>query len=364
MALSEPSTVASGEAPGRPSSVPPDHRFHSLRVAGVVQETTEAISFGLEVPEDLRSAFAYEPGQFCTFRVLVDGESYIRCYSMSSAPAVDDELRVTVKRVPGGTVSNWLLEHLTPGSIVDVARPAGFFRLGAEERDFVAFSAGSGITPVLSLVKTALVTTSRRVRLLYANQDHGAVIFRAELDALAHQFGDRCTVTHHLDVEHGLVGPDAVRAFTDGAEGAECYVCGPGPFMEVVETTLLADGFDPPRIHIERFTPDELPPLTEAAEGAATTTRITIELGGRTASADHYPGTTILQTARQLEMAPPSSCESGSCATCMAKLLGGTASMRVNNALTDDEVADGWVLTCQALPTSATVQVSYDCEEG
>ena len=364
MSLSEPRSVASGESPAPPTSVAPDHRFHPLRVASVARETAEAISFVLQVPDDLRSAFAYESGQFCTFRVWVDGQPHVRCYSMSSAPAVDDELRVTVKRVPGGTVSNWLHDHLAPGSMVDVARPAGFFRLGAEERDLMAFSAGSGITPVLSLVKSALATTSRRVRLLYANQDHRAVIFRDELDDLVDRFGERCTVAHHLDVEHGLVGPDAVRAFAEGAVGAECYVCGPAPFMDVVERTLLADGFEPPRIHIERFTPDELPAIAEADGDAATTTHLTIEVGGRTASADHYPGTTILQTARQMELAPPSSCESGSCATCMAKLIRGTASMRVNNALTEDEVADGWVLTCQALPTSATVQVSYDCEEG
>ena len=357
MALSEPGTVA--------RVVSPDHSYHPLRVDRVVRETADATSFVLQVPEDLRPVFAYESGQFCTFRVWVDGAPLVRCYSMSSAPEVDDELRITVKRTPGGTVSNWFHDHLAPGSIVDVARPAGFFRLGTEERDVVAFSAGSGITPVLSLMKTALATTGRRVRLLYANRDHDAVIFRDELDALVHRYGDRCVVTHHLDVEQGLVGPDTVRALADVVgEGAECYLCGPGPFMEVVERTLLADGVEPPRIHIERFTPGEWVEEPAAGDGPTTGTRVTIELGGRTASTDHYPGTTILQTARQLELGPPSSCESGSCATCMAKLLEGTASMRVNNALTPDEVADGWVLTCQALPTSPTVRVSYDCEEG
>jgi 3-ketosteroid 9alpha-monooxygenase subunit B len=357
MALSQPGSVA--------REVPPDHSYHPLRVGRVVQETAEATSFVLQVPEDLRPAFAYESGQFCTFRVRVDGEPHVRCYSISSAPAVDDELRVTVTRIPGGTVSNWIHDHLAPGSVVEVARPAGFFRLGADDRDVLAFSAGSGITPVLSLMKTALATTERRVRLLYANQDHGSVIFRAELDALVHRYGDRCTVVHHLDVERGLVGPEAVRAVADGAGDAECYVCGPGPFMDVVEATLLADGVQPPRIHIERFTPAAGVPDPEPVPdaGPAMATRITIELGGRTASTDHYPGTTILQTARQLELAPPFSCESGSCATCMAKLVEGTASMRVNNALTAEEVVDGWILTCQALPTSPTVRVSYDCEE-
>ena len=220
---------------------------------------------------------------------------------------MDDELRVTVKRAPGGTVSNWMHDHLAPGSVVEVARPAGFFRLGAEDGDVVAFSAGSGITPVLSLMKTALATTARRVRLLYANQDHDAVIFRSELDALVRRYGERCTVRHHLDVDHGLVGPDAVRAFAEGADGrrvlrvrarhrswtwwsAPCSPTGvdrrPDPHRAVHPRCVGAGAGDRRR------------------RPAATATRITIELDGRTASTEHYPGTTILQTARQLEYGP------------------------------------------------------------
>jgi ferredoxin-NADP reductase len=354
MALSEPRTGAQG--------VPTDHRFHPLRVVGIERETADACSVRLDVPADLGPTFAYEAGQFCTFRVWVDGHPHIRCYSMSSSPAVDADLRVTVKRTPGGVVSTWINDQLTPGDVLDVARPTGFFRL-AGEGEVVLFSAGSGITPVLSLLKTALATTSRPVRLLYANRDFDAVIFRSELDALRALHGSRFTLTHHLDVDRGLIGSDAIRAFTEGVEDPDYYLCGPAPFMEVVESTLLADSVGPGRIHIERFTPEEWRP--EAAPGEATgeTPRITIELDGSMETTDHHPGTTILQTARQMGMAPPFSCESGSCATCMARLLEGTVSMHVNNALTDDEVADGWVLTCQALPTSPLVHVAYGYEE-
>ncbi|MGH9095927.1 MAG: flavin reductase family protein, partial [Acidimicrobiales bacterium] len=151
--------------------------------------------------------------------------------------------------------------------------------------------------------------------------------------------------------------------FTDGARDPECYVCGPGPYMDIVETTLLAGGVDAGRIHIERFTPAEWVPEPEPGDSSLGAARITIELDGRTQATDHHPGTTILQTARQMGMSPPFSCESGSCATCMARLREGTASMHVNNALTDDEVAAGWVLTCQALPTSPLVHVTYGYEE-
>lgn len=356
MALSEPLA----DAP----SVPADHRFHPLRVSGVTRETADARSLGLEVPADLRPTFAYEAGQFCTFRVWVDGQPHIRCYSMSSAPAVDTELRVTVKRTPDGVVSNWINDHLAPGDVLDVARPTGLFRL-AGEGEVVLFSAGSGITPILSLLKTALATTSRPVRLLYANRDLDAVIFRSELDAVQTRHGSRFTLAHHLDVDRGLIDSDAVRAFADGAEDPEYYVCGPGPFMETVESTLLAGGVDAGRIHIERFTIEAWrpEPEPEPVDASLATSRITIELDGRTQATDHHPGTTILQTARQMGMSPPFSCEAGSCATCMARLLEGTASMHVNNALTDDEVADGWVLTCQALPTSPIVHVAYGYEE-
>jgi 3-ketosteroid 9alpha-monooxygenase subunit B len=353
MALLEPATNARRVS---------DHGYHQVRVADVIVETADACSFVLDIPEDLHADFAYESGQFCTFRIWVDEQPYIRCYSMSSAPATDSQLRVTVKRTLDGVVSNWMNDHLKPGDLLEVARPAGFFQLGPHAGDLVAFSAGSGITPVLSLLKTALATTARQVRLLYANRDADAIILRAEIDELRSSHRGRCTVSHHLDVESGFVGAEQIRTFAGAAsEDAQFYICGPGPFMDLVEHTLRASGVDEARIHIERFTPAEPPPEDDAAvEGTATTSRVTIALNGRTDSVDHHPGTTILQTARQMGMAPPFSCEMGSCATCMAMLREGTVTMHVNNALTPDEVEEGWVLTCQSVPTSPSVTVVYE----
>jgi ferredoxin-NADP reductase len=252
MAVSRPVAGGTGAAH--------DHAFHPLRVARVIRETADANSYVLELPDDLRPAFAYEAGQFCTFRVRVDGQPHLRCYSMSSSPAVDRDMVVTVKRTPGGVVSNFVHDHLGAGDVVEVTRPAGVFRLTASDEDVVAFSAGSGITPVHSLLKTALSSTARQVRLFYANRDHDSIIFRAELDALGAQHGDRLTVTHHLDAERGLVQPDAVRDVASVNWGSEFYVCGPGPFMDIVEEALLSGGVAPEQIHIERFTPTELVP--------------------------------------------------------------------------------------------------------
>jgi ferredoxin-NADP reductase len=289
--------------------------------------------------------------------VVVGGTAFIRCYSMSSTPALGEPLQVTVKRVPDGVVSNWMIDHLAAGDVVEVAPPAGFFQL-AGESDVIAFGAGSGITPIFSLLKTALACTNRNVHLLYANRDRDSVIFGAAIDDLAKEHRDRFSVTHHLDGEHGFVGAEAVRAIAANVADAEFYICGPTPFMDVVEATLLEDGVEPRRIHIERFTPAA--PTAVASESASTYgTQVTIELDGRTDVAEHRAGTTILQTARQLGMSPPFSCESGSCATCMARIIEGEVSMHVNNALTPDEVDEGWILTCQSVPTTPTVHVVY-----
>ena len=338
-----------------------DHGFHAVRIGRVVEETAEASSFVLDVPRDLVADFAYEAGQFCTFRAEIDGAAHLRCYSMSSTPGVDTELQVTVKRVPGGLVSNWMLDHLSAGDEVDVTLPAGVFRLTDRADEVVAFAGGSGITPVISIIKQALATTDRPVRLLYANRDADSTIFRAELEDLATSHPGRFRLEHHHDVDGGFLDVDGVRAFAADLAGADVYICGPGPFMDLVESTLLDDGVVPERIHIERFTPAE--PLADPSTAQADSTMVTIELDGRTDTVEHRAGTTILQTARQMGMSPPFSCESGSCATCMGKLLEGTVAMKCNNALDDDEVAEGWILTCQSVPTSATISVRYGYDD-
>jgi ferredoxin len=197
------------------------------------------------------------------------------------------------------------------------------------------------------------------VHLLYANRDRDSVIFADELDRLVARYPDRFAVTHRLDVEQGFVDGDTVRPFAGIATDAEYFICGPPPFMDIVEGVLLGADLGAAPIHIERFTPPETT-ASEPSPVASTRSRVTIELGGRTDSVEHHPGTTILQTARQMGMTAPSSCESGSCATCMARLVEGEVKMHVNDALTDDEVTEGWILTCQSVPTSASVHVVYE----
>ena len=338
-----------------------DHGYHPLLVKQVVQETADTRSYVLDVPAELRDAYTYRAGQFCTFRVHVEDQEQLRCYSMSSSPETDPDLTVTVKRVPGGVVSNWFHDAIAEGDVVECTRPAGVFCLRDNTQTVVAFCGGSGITPVLGLAKSTLSSTARPVALLYANRTADSVIFDADLDRLAHEHPGRLAVTHHLDSDAGLLTHEAVTAYASPyLDDADFYLCGPTPFMELVETALLDLGVDADRILVERFgaaVPQPPLPVTDQDEVPAT---VTLVLKGREHEVGYVRGDTILETARRGGLQPPYSCEAGNCATCMAVLREGCAKMHTNNALTDDEVAEGWVLTCQAVLSGPTATVEYE----
>ncbi len=291
----------------------------------------------------------------------------MRCYSMSSSPHTDAELTMTVKRVAGGRVSNWMLDEVAEGDVLSLTAPAGVFTLGPRTTPVVAFSGGSGITPVFSVIKSALATTERPVRLLYANRGVDSIIFRAELDALAQAHPDRLEVVHHLDAADGFVHSNGVAEFVGADLDADFYICGPAPFMDVVEDALAQAHVPSEQVFIERFAFAstarlDAPPAEPAgaADADGGTETVVIVLGGRQHPVHYQPGETLLETARRAGLRPPFSCEAGSCATCMAHLQVGEATMRVNNALTPEEVAEGWVLTCQGVPASTEVTVVYE----
>lgn len=334
--------------------------FAPLRIKRVVRETADAVSLVLDVPDHCSARFEYQAGQFLTLRVDLDGRELRRCYSMSSAP-VEDELRITVKRDPGGLVSNWLNDTAAEGAELHAAPPEGRFVLrGDVDDDLVAFAGGSGITPIMSLVRTALTNTSRRVRLFYANRCRDSVIFADVLTQLAQQHPTRFEVFFHYDDERGVVTPAAVVPLV-GGNVADYYVCGPTPFMNTVETAVLEAGVVPSRLHLERFQVAPAPADPVDVVGADVhTDEVVIVLDRKTTVASYRAGDTLLQTARSAGLRAPSSCETGSCGTCMAKIVEGTARMLNNDALDDDEVDEGWVLTCQSLPTSPAVRVDYE----
>ncbi len=333
------------------------HHYHDLRVARVVRETADASSIVFEIPADLSSLFEYRSGQFLTLQVPYDGHTLYRCYSLASSPAVEPEHKVTVKRVADGRISNWINDNLKAGDVVKVLPPGGHFVLGPEQKDLLLFAGGSGITPVISILKTALATSARRVRLVYANRDESSIIFRAELDDLVARHGDRLEVVHRLDVREGFVDDAAVRRLAAGCEGREIYICGPGPFMDTVERTLAAAGVPAPAIHVERFASVENE--EEVAGGAGPLRKVELMLDGATQVIEVREGETVLHAAKRAGLEPPSSCESGFCGCCMAKLLRGKAHMLHNDFLSASELEEGWVLTCQAVPETDDCAVEY-----
>ncbi|MET0701151.1 MAG: ferredoxin--NADP reductase [Mycobacterium sp.] len=336
-------------------SLPPDG-FAPLLVKEVISETADAVSLVFDVPGDWDERFTYQAGQFVTVRIVLDGTAHLRCYSMSSSPLTDDDLRITVKRDREGVVSNWLNDHVSVGDKIHTAPPAGRFVSRDGDRDLVAFAGGSGVTPIFSLIRSALAGSGRHVTLFYANRGPASVIFGSALAALAEQHPGRLVVHHHLDQDSGVVTPAAIQPFV-GIADADYFVCGPAPFMDTVEKTVVGTGVAGERLHLERFSVVE---TTAPAPADVITTEVTIKLDRHTVTVPYRAGNTVLQTARMAGLRAPSSCETGSCGTCIAQVTDGSARMLNNDALEDDEVADGLILTCQSLPTSTTITVIYE----
>ncbi|MCV7431349.1 ferredoxin--NADP reductase [Mycolicibacterium bacteremicum] len=332
--------------------------FSPLRIKEVVRETRDALSLVLDIPESEQRRFTYQAGQFLTLRVTVGGQEYRRCYSMSSSPALQQDLRVTVKRDGAGVVSNWLNDHAAPGDQIEAAAPEGRFVRSDSDRELIAFAGGSGITPVYSLIQTVLAAAGR-ARLLYANRAAESVIFADALAGLADRHEDRFVLHHHLDAERGVVTAEIITEFlgaTADVAGADYYVCGPAPFMDTVEQALLSAGVPADQLFLERFSVAPVPVDDEAP----VTEEVTIELDRQTVTVDYRAGNTLLQTARMAGLKAPSSCETGSCGTCIAQVTEGSARLLNNDALDDDEIAEGFVVTCQALPTSRTIRFVYE----
>lgn len=322
-----------------------DHGFHAVRITKIIQETADTRSYVLDAP------FSYRAGQFITLRAC----GTLRSYSLASSPDTDSELMTTVKRVPGGLVSNWIHDNLAVGDVIEITYPAGVFCLRDNSGPVVAYCGGSGITPILSLAKSALATTERAVRILAADRDTDSVIFAATLAELAGDYPDRLEVSHHLDTDHGFVTAGDVQGFAGQDLSADFYLCGPAPFMELTRDALVAHGVSGEQILIERFEPAADAPAGPAKEGT-----VTIVLARQRQTVPQRAGESLLESARRAGLAPPFSCEAGNCATCIAQVTEGEAKMRTNNALEDDEVADGWVLTCQGEPVTPHVTVVYE----
>ncbi|MGH8354500.1 MAG: 2Fe-2S iron-sulfur cluster-binding protein [Pseudomonas sp.] len=344
----------------------PSGAGYRLEVVAVIDETADARSLVLRVPAELQERFRYKPGQFLSFRVPYEGKLLTRCYSMASSPDCDALPKVTVKRVAGGRVSNWMNQRVRAGDWLEVLPPAGHFHLSAGEHELVLFGGGSGITPVFSILKSALKTGARRIKLIYANRDEGLVIFRDELRQLAKAHGERLEVVHVLDSLQGYLTAEEVRHLVRGHGGAEFFICGPGPFMDTVERALQELGEAPARIHVERFVspPDPDALLAQEAEARAAAAGsacevLAVELDGQRHEIACRPGDTLLQSCRAAGLEVPASCEEGFCGACMCRVEEGETQLARNDVLSAQELAEGWTLACQSRPSSARVGLKF-----
>lgn len=334
--------------------------FHELRVSAVIRETPECSSFELAVPAGLEDTFRYRAGQHLTFELAWDDFTVTRCYSLSSCPDLGETLKIGVKRVENGRISNWLNDSLGVGDSLMVSVPEGRFVLDPETRSgapLFLFAGGSGITPIVALLKSALATTKRAITLLYANQNRDSVIYGKEIEELAAEHPDRLTLRHHFDSEGGYLASREVRALLHHTDIAEFYICGPEPFMELIEATLDEVGVHGELVYIERFVspadPDRIKADAVDVASLASPETFSLWLDGRSRTVPYEKGKTLLQCAQAAGLQPAHSCESGYCGSCMAHVNAGKVHMRTHEALSERDIARGVALLCQSVPASS-----------
>jgi 3-ketosteroid 9alpha-monooxygenase subunit B len=336
--------------------------YHRIRIADVVTETADALSLVLDVPPELAAEFAYRPGQFLTVRVPHDAAPVARCYSLSSAPRIDDRLKITVKRVADGHASNWICDHVAPGTVLDVLPPAGLFTPNALSGDLLLLAAGSGITPVISILKSALAEGRGQIALVYANRDAGSVIFAAELRELEARHPDRLAVHHWFDVEQGAPTVAGIRPLLLPYADRDVFICGPEPYLAVVRQTLDGLGVPGRRIHVERFSSLQDNPFEtqdEPPDAPERTAIAEVELDGQTHRLPWPAKTRLLDLLIDAGLNPPFSCRQGICGACACRIVSGEVDLVNNEVLEEEDFAEGYTLACQALPVTDTVSVTY-----
>lgn len=361
-------------------------KFHSLKIIKIVSETSDAKTLYFEIPNDLKPSYHHLPGQYLTIKKELNGKEIRRAYSICSPPD-SKEIGVTVKKVNKGLMSVYLNEKISVGDFLDIMTPEGHFVTKTDHnksRDHYFFAAGSGITPIMSMVHTILEEEPKSVcHLLYGSRDEDAIIFKDKLNELSKKYEGQLYVEHVLSQplmrkkggigglftkktvdwngKKGRIDEETCREFFSNHEPVntekQYYICGPGDFIERVETFLLSRQIDKKTINKEYFTSGNAE--TPSNQGFAKA-NVNVTLKGESIDIVVSKGKTILDVLVELKKDPPYSCTSGACSTCIAKVTEGTVSMDSCYALEDDEVAAGYILTCQSHPSSDKVVLTYD----
>ena len=336
-----------------------------LTVAKVIDETDDARSIVFDVPDELRERFSYQPGQFLTVRIPSDRTgSVARCYSLSSSPHTDVELKVTVKRTVRGYGSNWLCDNVRAGDTIEVLPPAGRFTPSHLNRDFLLWAAGSGITPVMSILKSALAAGAGRMVLIYANRDERSVIFADEIGCLAEQHLERLTVIHWLESLQGLPTAAQLARFASAFNDSESFLCGPKPFMDAVIQALSAAGVPKDNTHAEIFTSLTGDPFVEVAaadpaDDQNDAARAQVELDGQCHVFRWPRRQTLVEAMLSQGIDVPFSCREGRCGSCACTLLAGEVDRGDAAILEQQDIDAGVILGCQARPVSDEVEIGF-----
>ena len=353
--------------------------FHPLKVKEVRQETADCVSIAFDIPAELQEAFQYTQGQSLTIRTQISGQEVRRTYSICSSP-LDNEWRVAVKKVEGGLFSSFANLELKAGHTLEVMQPVGRFYSAldpANRKNYIAFAAGSGITPVLSIIKTTLTKEPlSQFTLVYGNRNRSSIIFFEELEALKNQFMQRFNLVHVLSrektdsaIHSGRIDTtklNELKSLIPLKEMDEFFLCGPEEMIFTVKDYLETTGIDKKKIHFELFTSPGQQTATAGRTGKATASgpesRVTVKLDGRSFDfgLSLNSETSILDAALQQGADLPYACKGGMCCTCKAKLLEGEVKMDVHWGLEEEEVANGFILTCQSHPVSEKVVVDFD----
>ena len=338
-----------------------------LQIAEVVAETDDARSLVFTTPGDPSQRLRYAPGQFLTLRIPSEKTgSVARSYSLCSSPFTDDAPAVAVKRTAGGYASNWLCDHAHAGMRIHALAPAGTFVPTTLDADFLLLAAGSGITPIMSICKSALSQGSGQVALIYANRDERTVMFAEALRDLAAKHPDRLTVVHWLESVQGLPGAVALAKLAAPHVDRPAYICGPGPFMDAAREALRTLGVGAAQVHIEVFRSLDSDPFAavtvtdgEDADGAPPASAV-VELDGETHTVSWPRNAKLLDVLLANGLDAPFSCKEGHCGACACTLRTGRVRMEVNDVLEQQDLDEGLILACQSLPESDSVDVTYD----
>lgn len=356
-------------------------KFYPLPVVHKKYETADAITIGFMIPDQYKSEFNYIQGQYLTLRMNINGEEVRRSYSLCTSPLEDEILSVTIKRVAGGKMSNALNDGIQLGTVIEVMPPDGRFYSemnASHQKQYILIGGGSGITPLFSIIRTVLkAEPNSNITLIYGNRDEKSIIFKADLDSLVAKHGNRLKVIYALDNAPsgwngiaGMLSKDTIATLVKESHNQlsekEYFICGPEGLMKQAQEALETLQINKEKVHIEFFTtPTSSSAQNETVGTTATddsfdgTAEVTVVLDGKEHVLTINDNTTVLRAAIKAKIDPPFSCEAGICSSCIAKVVEGAVRMDENNILSESELEEGFILTCQSHPTTKKVKLKF-----